>query len=394
MHASYIIAAYVWICDPFTLPHSPSICVLDTESGSSIVGCTEIRNSNGAAIRVFYPAGDTPPSGARQATLFRNHLAFFIEGYTHVFLGSFLPYFVLKVIDFFMSKVAWLHPHAWTKLPRCYVDVQPVLIDGGKLPLVVWSHGLTGTGCEHGMLAVALALRGNVVALVHHSDGSSSLADIKTQDSSSVVKLRYQQPAYRPTYDKGFRQRQAEFRASEVVQARSLVLAMPSLKSLIDCSRVVIGGFSFGAATAGVVSAENSHAFVGAVLIDGWWHIELKKQGISQDLPQQVHDQGIDIPALFIGSSQFQGYVALNNATERVQAKCPLREVHVLPRTTHGNFMDAIWWLPVALTNRIGFSGKCHPHETYAYFITLVADFVAKCTHRNREGPGELPPPF
>lgn len=371
-------------CFPHRLVETELLKKVAPESGSSIVGCTEIRNSNGAAIRIFYPAGDKPPPGARQATLFRTTLAFFIEGYTHVFLGSFLPHFVLRVIDFFMSKIAWLHPHAWSKLPRCYVDVPPVVKGGGKkLPLIVWSHGLTGTGCEHGMFAVSLALRGNVVALVHHSDGSSSLADIKTHNSLSAVKLRYQQPTYSPTYDEGFRQLQAEYRASEVGQARSLVLAMPSLKSLIDCSKVVIGGFSFGAATAGIVAAENADAFVGAILIDGWWHIELKKHGISQDLPQQVHDRGISIPALFIGSSQFQGYAALNGAAERVQAKCPLREVHVLPRTTHGNFMDAVWWLPVALTTRIGFSGKCPPHETYARFITLVANFVEKCAHQN-----------
>jgi dienelactone hydrolase len=230
------------------------------------------------------------------------------------------------------------------------------------------------------MLAAALALRGFAVALVHHSDGSSSFVDLKPPISGpgATSWLKYQHPNYSPSYDVAFRQRQAEYRAEEVEEARLLVLAMKGLA--IDPAKVVVAGFSFGAATAGVVAALNPHAYAAAVFIDGWWHIELKKYNVAQDLPLQAHSMGISLPALFVGSAEFQGYDALNDATNRIQAKAPIKEVHVLPNTRHGNFMDAVWWMPVVVTKKLGFSGAADPHLVYVQFAVLVADFVDRHT--------------
>ena len=108
------------------------------------------------------------------------------------------------------------HPSPLLKIPRCTADAPPLQQTASPLPLVVWSHGLTGTGCEHGLLAATLALSGFVVALPHHSDGSSSLTDL----GENKTKLRYIHPDYN-NYDKEFRQKQAEYRASEVGEMRA-----------------------------------------------------------------------------------------------------------------------------------------------------------------------------
>jgi len=93
-----------------------------------------------------------------------------LEGYLHTFLFPVLPTIILDAIYFVVSIVAWMQPLAWLSIPHCFNDLPPLPFSekGTKLPLVVWSHGLTGTGEEHSMLAASLALRGNVVALTHH----------------------------------------------------------------------------------------------------------------------------------------------------------------------------------------------------------------------------------
>jgi dienelactone hydrolase len=348
--------------------------------------------------------------------MFRNSFTFFVLGYIHVILSYLGSKTLSRVAAFVVEQTAWLHPLSRETLPRTFDNLAPLLgrkgAKGGGSPLIVWSHGLTGTGCEHGLLAVTLALRGNVVALVQHTDGSSSMADIQapassaTSASTSTTTLSYIHPTYEP-YDTGFRQRQVEHRAAEVDEARRLVLALPEFESIVNPAKAVVGGFSFGAATAGLAAQTHTAAatstatttfttsfkqkkkqqqlaspWAAAVLIDGWWHIELKKWGVSQDLPLQIHKgPGLSIPSLFVGSAEFASYEALNNATKKVQAKCVAPcEAHVLPDTKHGNFMDALWWLPWAVTRNIGFTGTAQPHVVYAHWVGLVADFVEKHT--------------
>mmetsp|Transcript_67391 Transcript_67391/g.115761 ORF Transcript_67391/g.115761 Transcript_67391/m.115761 type:complete len:424 (-) Transcript_67391:105-1376(-) len=394
------------------------------------VGAKEIRNSFGASIRIYYPAAGVVEGdikNAKPTPMFRNSWTHYVKGFLWCILGSFLPPLITKAFLFAASLFAWMHPLNWACLPRCFDDLPPKRAPRtekgkGGGALVVWSHGLTGTGCEHGHLAVALALRGNVVALVQHSDGSSCMTDLETSSRSisavangsasnkgaaatmaktaATTMLPYVHPSFTPTYDLSFRQRQLEHRAAEVEEARRLVLAHPELGPLLDPAKVVVGGFSFGAATAGLCAATNNESsgvdsggngkkskWAAAVLLDGWWHVELKNKGVNLDQPKQVHEgPGLAIPCLFVGSAEFEGYAALNNATKRVQAKCQVPcEVHVLPDTRHGNFMDALWWLPAFVTSGLAFTGKAPPMAVYAHWAALVADFIEKHTADDTE---------
>ena len=63
-------------------------------------------------------------------------------------------------------------------LPNCYENLKTRCQDAGRLPIILWSHGLTGNGDEHGLLAAALAADGNIVALLHHRDGSSAKVNL------------------------------------------------------------------------------------------------------------------------------------------------------------------------------------------------------------------------
>ena len=336
-------------------------------------------------MRVFYPARPDGLkdgiNGYKETPMFRTSLSWLIEGWLHTFLAPVLHHLALAALTLVVPKLAWLHPLSWIKLPRCYDDLPPCLSkDGGKLALIVWSHGLTGTSEEHGVLAAALALRGFVVALPQHSDGSSSLSDIQKGQAQGGMKhkIRYIHPNYEK-YDTTFRQRQAEHRAKEVEEARQIVLSS-DLSRVVDRGKVVVAGFSFGAATAGLVASMRPEHYSAAVLVDGWWHIHLEKHRISQDLPLQVHEHGISIPSLFIGSAEFQSYPKMKDGTERVQSKVPRKEVHVIPETRHGNFMDLVWWVPISLSMGLNFSGTAAPHDTYARYSGLVADFAERHT--------------
>lgn len=52
-------------------------------------------------------------------------------------------------------------------------------------------------------------------------------------------------------------------------EARKLCLNHAQIKHLLDVDKVVVAGFSFGAATAGIVASTNPAAYKAAMLIDG-----------------------------------------------------------------------------------------------------------------------------
>ena len=50
-----------------------------------------------------------------------------------------------------------------------------------------------------------------------------------------------------------------------------MVLSHPELGKVTDESNAVVGGFSFGGSTAGLVAVENQDKYKAAVFVDGWW---------------------------------------------------------------------------------------------------------------------------
>ena len=85
----------------------------------------------------------------------------------------------------------------------------------------------------------------------------------------------------------------------------------------MDASRVLVGGFSYGAATAALVAARaEPGTFCGAMLLDGWFNIDLASISSCPDndqyaFPALAHKVGLGggaTPGLFVGSAQFAGY--------------------------------------------------------------------------------------
>ena len=164
-------------------------------------------------------------------------------------------------------------PMAHASLPGAFVGLDPApASNGDRRPLVVFSHGLTGTGEEHATLFSAWARAGFVVACVHHCDGSSSRA--VTPDGREMY---YHLPPGmngRPgVYPPEYRTEQIERRERELSELRRHIVESDAfdavLRDIIDPLRVIVGGFSYGAATAALSSTKNPDHYTAAVLLDG-----------------------------------------------------------------------------------------------------------------------------
>jgi pimeloyl-ACP methyl ester carboxylesterase len=75
---------------------------------------------------------------------------------------------------------------------------------------------------------------------------------------------------------------------------------------------MIVGGFSYGAATAALSATKNPDDYIAAVLLDGWFNVDLASiEGCPSDeqvaFPPLSHEKGVPVPALFVGSSEFAG---------------------------------------------------------------------------------------
>ena len=386
---------------PIRTAQSRLIDSLPGEVCTETVGVTDLRNPDtGAAIRVYYPASKPvtkimawyegepktimkPVENPPGVKVFRNGLPYFGAAYVWVFVHVFnVPNYLFRFVIYpILYPFLYFSPLNHFHLPCAIRDAPPLPPKkNAKYPLVAWSHGLTGTGDEHGLLAIAMAKRGYVFALPHHSDGSSAYTDLENN-----THIPYKKPIF-SNYDKSFRQNQVAKRISELNGAVDQVLKHPDLSEFVNSSNLFCGGFSFGGATAGAAASAPGKAksrFKAAVLIDGWYHIYFPKFNIDVNLPLELHSAGTSpkIPTLFIGSEEFSKQEKLQAATVRVQKLCkPEAEVHVLSGTKHGNFMEAMYWIPSYITARIGMVGdtKEDCFTTYFEYASLVFRFLEK----------------
>lgn len=110
-----------------------------------IVGVRDfVTTESHIPVRVFYPS-----SAKKEGTVgwFVRSYAYFIDGYFHTLLPWLREYAVVQWIIMTISFVlSWMLPMGNAYLPNCAYDASPLVNAGRKYPLIVFSHGLTGTG--------------------------------------------------------------------------------------------------------------------------------------------------------------------------------------------------------------------------------------------------------
>ena len=171
--------------------------------------------------------------------------------------------------------------------------------------------------------------------------------------------------------------------------------------------KIIAAGFSYGAATASLAATLQPTKYQCAVLLDPWLHIDYSSRGYEFDFPPEAFGsawpsfsdettsntnpkkKGLDIPSVFINSSQFEGYKKLYGATCRLADQINNSqknndggnkrvEMVVIPRTFHQNFCDVIFWLPWRLSKKVFQLGEADAYDAYETIVERTIRFLQK----------------
>ena len=356
-------------------------------------------------LRIFYPTSNESGGGVEAVPVFRHNgrLDRFLAGFVHTARRNFRKRHptIFWLVCVILRIVCWFVPGAYECVPGAVAGAEPA--QDGPFPLVMFSHGLTGTGEEHAMLHAAWARQGYVVVSITHLDGSCSVADTSSDgdgdgDGDGVSRLLwYEHPpgmaGVEGKYPPDWRQRQVQSRADELHAATQFVLegGFPaSLRAVVDGASVIAAGFSYGGATAALVCHTHPRApYGGALLLDAWLNLNLASikncdSNEQAPFPRAVHARGLSVPTCLIGSATFKSHTEVKTAA--LAAKTAARtggrvSRHTLAGTAHHNFIDLCWWVHPRLVTR-WWLGPGPARERYAELAQLSLGFFGRVAGR------------
>ena len=159
-----------------------------------------------------------------------------------------------------------------------------------KYPVLIFSHGITGSRHLHQILFEHLASKGYVVFAPDHSFDANltifpdgKIADYRSEITGhpDSVEIRERQINTR-ALDIGFIIDQARKIESGIIDSK--------LSGKLNLDKVALGGHSYGGATA-ILASRNNEIIKACVVLDGW----------ISPIPDKVISEGIDVPFLFMG---------------------------------------------------------------------------------------------
>jgi hypothetical protein len=81
-------------------------------------------------------------------------------------------------------------------------------------------------------------------------------------------------------------------RQSELHELKEFLVHTSPWREAVDRTQVFAAGFSYGAATASLEVVTHPRDYLGCLLLDGWFHIDV---GDGFDFPQESHDIGNEL---------------------------------------------------------------------------------------------------
>ena len=395
--------------------------------GAPLVGVLDLEGSlQRPPVRLLFPArppSDHPGRRVHRAGYFIGNRVFYIlMGFMHIALARSTT----KTFRFVVKPIVWLiscvFPARFFRIActallrdkRC-TSVEyahpATFSEQKKQNLIVFSHGLTGSGDEHSIMGAALAKQGYIVAILHHRDGSSSR--VPMPDGTCKY---YEHLPNGDDYDPKHRLEQVHRRTKEFLFICDWLLGdecgddddfvspvIEQIRKGIDREHVHAAGFSYGAATASLASTLHPRKFKSAIFLDGWFHVDFSSRGITFDFPPESFGsewptyppvanaedanegrrepntpKGFDIPSIFINSSQFESYSKLYRATKQLGSQANGSEMHVIQNTGHQSFCDLPFWLPKKLGSKAFQLGSADAYETYETTLHLIKDFLSR----------------
>lgn len=291
-----------------------------------------------APIRVYYPA--LKPENAEPVRTFRDATSF-LNGYVWT-LSRNRPW-LYSALSTLFSLSRFFIPMRYLEIPNVWRDAKP---EGENLPLVIFTHGLKGTGEEITMLLASIAAHGFVVASIHHTDGSSCF--VRTGDGKDIW---YMHPDPK-NYSIRFREEQLDRRVQEMMEVKNVLKKHPDFEGRINESQTVACGFSFGGSTAALATVRHAEEFSACVVIDGWFHMNM--WGVNTYFPIDLMKKKIlPVPTFFLNSAAFMRYQSGMMAAQLASGSQNHRHKVYGSSTTHMFFLDLASWVPNVLQTQL-----------------------------------------
>ena len=391
------------------------------------------------SVRMFYPTMDAPES-----------VPYFEEDTSKqicealMTVGSPPP----------LNKLTWML-HTW-QLSKIQVKkgAQPILHiieeendheskqdtekDLSKIPVVIYSHGVTGTASIYSYQAMSLAANGHVVFNVNHTDGSA--IGMKKRDGSFLKFDRTVGAIERKSFVDHVRARrkQTDHRATELLALTEAIFKMNksnpsdleqagiSFVGRLDVENIIIAGHSFGGATAVTAASRNPSAYSCIIAHDpaldwmpddarrAFFH-ESRFEGSSlvftggtggYEVEESIHIDNDkkdddcdpasatttetsgpsihDLNSFLLYSHEWKklgygGYYFVLDMFRRGQigpGTNNLSECSFVHCAHHSEFSDSCMKTPLWLARAIGMTGKRNPHETSEEIGARTLDFL------------------
>ena len=297
-------------------------------------------NGDGPFVQCIYPAADDAGAQAGSSWYTPPHSA----GGLGVTLGS-------RFLEWAFWALFSYQRHPDVEGAACVTKEKT---PGGRgLPVVIFSHGLHGTSDMYLQACRDIASFGAYVIAVEHEDGTSSynprVRPYQTPPKSMNYSVKEEVVEFRKPF--------LETRAAEVDQVLAWVNAGDDeVSGVVDPSRVVLAGHSFGAATSLQYGYDKRHNndIKALLLYDVWDH----------PLKDGVH--AASRPVLSVQSEVF----ATNDEAAARAARLPHEtsshsHSFYIPSTTHNLWCDYSLLLPHYINPLVKFSSPLPQHEAW-----------------------------
>lgn len=336
----------------FSLPEPTgpyqSVAFADLPMDSDVQHPTASTSNPNLYFRVFFPSSTDPLPADRRA-FWANHPRTF-EGFAWF---SRFPSFIFshllesRIPAFRDQQLNIATPSASKK------DMQH------RFPIYLFSHGLGGSPECYATHAIEIASHGYIVVLPHHHDRSAAWMRDEHGSFQTYTRLTADQLK---NDEYTIRRAQVLQRAAELKCAYDHLMKIKAFSKVADVSKgCLLGGHSFGGATACQLTLQEQLQVRGLIFADVW----MLPLNAEQPAPLPSN-----IPSLDIQSDQ---WVQWTSHFESVKRMAPTSTVF-LRGSRHGNFSDFAFLAPW-LMRKLQVIGSAQPSDMMDEWHRLTLQF-------------------
>lgn len=367
--------------------------------GKYSVGVVDVelpkRNDEGLMFRVFYPTREVITE--KEEVTFVPSLEY-AKGYIS-FLG-FLPKWMVAPIGWLTWRMIGMMKMPGVGAGRNLLPAE----NAGRLPVVIFSHGLGGNRTSYSLLCRDMASDGSIVFSMEHRDGSASTSVVTDEQGGQQV-MGYSRPerGRGAEYEYAFRRKMLEYRTMEVTRLLKFIgevnsgveencsidhvaanAFLKAARNRLDMHKTAIVGHSFGGATAVQMAAEQPNNFTCCVALDPWFY-SLTAEMKSPDGPR------LTVPLLVLNNDVTWWPKNIENVDNVVRKTDARKEYYTLLGATHQAQSDIALLLGPRLAKALKLSKNGDDGEVLRINNIVVMRFLRELLEINDAG---VLPPF